>query len=71
MQAGEDADEVPVQAVGRFDGGVGEAVYEFDVRIAFLPAQQLDAAAFGAEIDGDQRAAVLRGFRRGARAHRR
>jgi hypothetical protein len=58
MQAGEDAVEVPVQAVGRFDGGVGEAVDELDVRVAVLPAQQRDAAAFGAEIDGDEGAGV-------------
>jgi hypothetical protein len=34
MQAGEDAVEAPVEAVGGFDGGVGEAVDELDVRLA-------------------------------------
>ena len=46
-------------------GIVGDAVDDLDRRASILPAQQADAAAFSAKIDGDEGACVGRGKRPG------
>jgi hypothetical protein len=47
-----------VQAAINLARIVGDAVYDLDRRASVLPAQQADAAAFGAQIDGDEGARI-------------
>jgi hypothetical protein len=50
-----------VQAAVNLARIVGDAVDDLDRGASVLPAQQADATAFGAKIDGDEGAGVRRG----------
>ena len=57
FDAGEDLVERPTEfsvgaGFGTEDGAVGHSVDQLDVRLAVVPAEQRDAAAFRAEVDG-------------------
>jgi hypothetical protein len=58
FDAVDDAVEVPTQAAIDFVGVVGEAVDELDGGAAVGPAEQGNAAALRAQIDGDRGAGV-------------
>jgi len=60
FQAAGDGLEVPVQAAVNLARVVGDAVYHLDRGATVLPAQQADAAAFGAKIDGNEGACIGR-----------
>ena len=61
FQAAGDGLEVPVQAAAHLARIVGDAVDDLDRWAAVLPAQQADATAFSAKIDGDEGACIGRG----------
>ena len=44
----EDGIEGPVERVAAMDGTIGDAVDDFDLRFASIPAEQGNAAAFSA-----------------------
>ena len=61
FQAAGDGFEVPVQAAVNLARVVRDAVDDLDRRATVLPAQQADAAALRAQIDGDEGARIGRG----------
>ena len=54
VYAGVDGFKAPIQTFADLPGGVGEAVNEGDLGFVAGPAEERDATAFGAEIDGDE-----------------
>ena len=53
LKADEDLIERPVERITAMDGAVGNAMNDFDLRGGCRPAQQGNAAAFSAKIDGN------------------